>query len=258
MTGLLQSRAVAVSSHLLTSYRHTWRDSVFNSFLLPLCLLIGIGWSVGRHVRPDQAFGAPYLAYVGVGLLAASVIQIGAAESAWAVFGGFEWSRLYHAMRLTPARPVDIMTGHLAAVVARATLGGVGFLLVLEAFGVGHRWSAAGVIPLLPLFALSVAGPVMAFSATIRDAGMFDVLFRLGIVPMAMFSGIYFPLNVLPALPRAVAEALPLAHAAGLSRILLLGTGTGTEAAVHLACLSAWAAVGVALARFAFDRRLAD
>ncbi|MEW2297879.1 ABC transporter permease [Streptomyces sp. NPDC006743] len=254
----MTSLAVAVGAHLLTRYRHTWRDSVFNSFLLPLCLLVGIGWSVGRHVGPGQALGAPYFSYVGTGLLAASVVQIGAAESAWAVFGGFEWSRIYHAMRLTPAQPAEILTGHLAAVVARATLGGVGFLLVIEAFGVGHRWTALGIVPLLPVFALSIAAPVMTFSATIRHAGMFDVLFRLGIVPMAMFSGIYFPLDVLPALPHALTQALPLVHAAGLSRMLLLGTGTAREAVVHLLCLATWTVIGTALARRAFDRRLAD
>src|SRR5262249_28103401 len=117
---LTDARAVAVTAHLLTSYRRTWLDSVFNSFLLPVCLLIGIGWSVGRHVGPTPDLHTPYLDFVGAGLLAASVVQIGAAESAWAVFGGFEWSRIYHAIRLTPARPVDIMAGHLTAVVARA------------------------------------------------------------------------------------------------------------------------------------------
>ncbi|MFI6339371.1 ABC transporter permease [Streptomyces sp. NPDC050535] len=255
---LIDSRAVAVTAHLFTSYRRTWLDSVFNSFLLPVCLLTGIGWSVGRYVGDEPQPGVSYFAFVGAGLLATSVVQIGAAESAWAVFGGFEWSRIYHAMRLTPARPTDIMTGHLATVVGRATLGGLSFLIVIELFGVGHRWTALAVVPLLPLFALSIAAPVMAFSATVRSAGMFDVLFRIGIVPMAMFSGIYFPLDVLPALPHAVVLALPLAHAADLSRMLLLGSGSAQDAVVDLLCLSAWAVAGLTLARRAFSRRLSD
>lgn len=255
---LTDSRAAAVTAHLLTSYRRSWLDSVFNSFLLPLCLLVGIGWSLGRYVGPGHDLGAPYFPFVASGLLAASVVQIGAAESAWAVFGGFEWSRVYHAVRLTPARPVDILLGHLTAVLARAALGGAGFLLVVTAFGVGHRWSALAVVPLFPVMAAAIAAPVMAFSATIRSAGMFDVLFRLGIVPMAMFSGVYFPLDVLPAVPHALALALPLAHAVALSRTLLLGTGTVQVALVHLLCLAAWAVLGLALARRAFDRRLAD
>ncbi|POX63595.1 ABC transporter [Streptomyces sp. Ru62] len=255
---LTESRAAAVTAHLLTSYRRTWLDSVFNSFLLPLCLLLGIGWSVGRHIGPHPSLGAPYFSFVGVGLLAASVVQIGAAESAWAVFGGFEWSRIYHAVRLTPARPIDILAGHLTAVVARATLGGLGFLLVIEAFGVGQRWTALLAVPLFPLFAAAIAAPVMAFSATIRNAGMFDLLFRLGIVPMAMFSGVYFPLDSLPAVPRAAALAVPLTHAVDVSRTLLLGTGTAGGTLVHLLYLAGWATAGLALARRAFIRRLAD
>jgi lipooligosaccharide transport system permease protein len=248
----------AVAAHLFTSYRSSWRNSVFNSFLLPLFLLIGIGWSVGRHVDGPAKLGMPYLSFVGPGLLAAAVVQIAAAESAWAVFGGFEWSRVYHAMRLTPAGPGDIMAGHLAVIVARAVLGGAGFLVVLEAFGVGHTWGAVLVVLLSPLFALAVAPPVMAFSATIRSAGMFDVLFRLGIVPMSLFSGVYFPLRSLPAVLHAVALALPLSHAVSVVRAILSGHSQASATFGHLAVLVAWAAVGAVLARRAFTRRLAD
>jgi len=250
--------AFAVTSHLLTSYRHTWLDSVFNSFFLPLCLLVGVGWSVGQHVEDSAGLGTSYFAFVGAGLLAATVTQIAAAESAWAVFGGFEWSRIYHAMRLTPARPADIMTGHLMSIMARAILGGIGFLLLLPVFGIAESWTTLAVIPLLPLIALAAAAPVMGFSASISNAGMFDVLFRLGILPMSLFSGVYFPLTTLPDALHAAALALPLTHAVALTRMLVLDSFDTGSALLHITCLTAWALAGLLFARRAFDRRLAD
>ncbi|MBB5868338.1 lipooligosaccharide transport system permease protein [Allocatelliglobosispora scoriae] len=246
----------AVTAHLLTYYRQTWRDSAFNSFILPLCLLIGIGWSVGRHV--DQSLGVPYLSYVAPGLLAAAVTQVAAAESAWSVYGGFEWSRIYHAMRVTPARISDILMGHLGYVVLRSVIAGAGFLAVVAAFGVPRSWWALAVLPLAVLIALAVAAPVFAVSASIRHPGMFDVLFRLGIIPMSLLSGVYFPLATLPVPVRAAVLLLPLSHATELVRMCVLGDVRAGAAAVHILCLLAWAGFGFLLARAAFTRRLSD
>ena len=252
-----ESPASAVTAHLLTSYRKTWRGSAFNSFIFPVCLLVGIGWSVGRAVHHNIG-PFPYLPYVAAGLLAAAVTQVAAAESAWQVFGCFEWSKMYYAVRVTPVRVTDILIGHLYYVWLRALLAGVGFLVVIAVFGVPRSWWTLADLPITLLLAAAVSAPVFAISASIRHAGIYDIVFRLGIVPMSLLSGIYFPLGELPAAVRVITVILPLSHGVGLVRMCTLGGLRAGPAAVDLACLAAWASGGLALARGAFIRRLSD
>lgn len=252
-----ESRAFAVTAHLLTSYRRTWLDSAFNSFIFPVCLLVGIGWSLGRNVHQDVD-GYPYFSFVATGLLASATMQVAAAESAWSVFGCFEWSRLYHAIRLTPARVGDLLSGHLVYVLLRALLAGAGFFVVVAVCGVLRSPGAAGLLLVLPLLAVAVAAPVFALSATTRRAGSFDILFRLGIVPMSLLSGVYFPIAKMPAAVQAVAWTLPLSHGVDLVRMCTLGGLNGWSAAGDAAVLAAWAAGGFLLAERAFARRLSD
>ncbi|MEU3860072.1 ABC transporter permease [Streptomyces sp. NPDC028722] len=254
---LTDSRAGAITAHLLTSYRRTWRDSAFNSFLFPVCLLVGIGWSLGRNVNQDVDHHS-YFAYVATGLLAAATVQVAAAESAWHVFGCFEWSRLYHAIRLTPATVADLLFGHLAYVLLRALLAGTGFLAVIVACGVGSSPAAALLPVLLPLMAAAVAAPVFTVSATTRRAGTFDIVFRLGVVPMSLLSGVYFPIDRMPGPVRALAWALPLSHGVELVRMCTLGGLRASPFLTALAVLAAWAAGGALLALRAFTRRLSD
>jgi lipooligosaccharide transport system permease protein len=161
-------------------------------------------------------------------------------------------------MRVTPIGVGDILAGQLAYVVLRSILGGVGFLAAMVVFTVPLSWWTAAVVPLLPLIALAVAAPISALSASISSPGVFDVLFRLGIVPMSLLSGIYFPLATLPGPVRAVALALPLSHGCALVRTLVLGSLRPGPALLDLAVLLAWGGIGFVVAKFAFARKLSD
>ena len=73
--------------------------------------------------------------------------------------------------------------------------------------------------------------------------------------PMMMLSGVFFPVEQLPAAFRGIAAVLPLSHAVELSRPLLLGRIPG-NIALHLGVLLAYAAAGFYAATVMFRRRL--
>jgi lipooligosaccharide transport system permease protein len=52
----------------------------------------------------------------------------------------------------------------------------------------------------------------------------FSYYFTLGISLMFLFSGVFFPLEILPSWARAVAWALPLTHAVHICRAFAAGT----------------------------------
>jgi lipooligosaccharide transport system permease protein len=249
----------------LTVYRRTWRGTAVSSFLLPVLYLVAMGVGLGGFIDGPGAQrslgGLSYLQFIAPGLLAATAMQSAMSESAYPVYGNFKWTKVYLSMVASPLNVSSVLLGHLAYVVVRLTVSGAAFLLVLAVFGLVERPGAGlAALPVAVLVGMAHATPVFALAATIsKDAG-FAVLFRLGMIPMFLFSGAFFPVSQLPQLFEWLAYATPLYHGVELSRALLTGDGAGAAApgitVLHLAYLLAWLVAGWLLAQRRFTRRL--
>jgi lipooligosaccharide transport system permease protein len=250
--------SVAVLEHNLISYRRIWWGTVFSSFVLPLLFLLGMGLSVGTYVDARGALATDYIDYIAPGLLASTALQVAVGEATWPVHNAFVWARTYHAMRATPLRAGDILAGHLVFIQFRVLLASVGFLVVMALFGTLHSIWAVAVLPVCVLVGLAITAPVLAYSASITNDGMFVVLFRFGIIPMTLFAGVFFPVDALPPVARALAYASPLWHGVELCRAATLGTETAWGIGAHTAYLAAWAGLGLWLAHWRFTKRLVD
>jgi lipooligosaccharide transport system permease protein len=258
---------LAALEYHLVAYRRTWRSTVFSSFALPAMFLIAMGVTVGGYVDANSAaggsggaggLGLPYLDYIGPGLLAATALQVAVGESTWPVFSAFNWLRTYHAMRAAPLTTGAILRGHLAYLTLRTALAAAAFLLVLLPFGALHSWWAfAAPLPAV-LVGLAFAAPTFGFAAAVDNDGYFAVLFRLVVVPMSLFAGVFFPVDGLPAAARALAYASPLWHGVELCRAAALGVPTAWGMWAHTGVLLAWIAAGYVLALRGFTRRLED
>ena len=244
-----------VLEYHLVNYRRTWRSSALSSFVLPLLTMLGFGVGVGAYVRGGIG-GVPYLDWMVPGLIASTAVQTAIGESSWPVFSHFEWLRSYWAQAAAPLRVGNIVGGHLAFAMVRVLTSVLAFLLVTTAFGTMHSWWAPAVLPIVALVALAVATPTFAYASTIRTDSYLAILFRLGLVPMSLFSGVFFPVESLPVALRAVAYALPLWHGVDLSRAATLGVAPAWSPVGHVLYLALWAGVGWLLAIRQFSRRL--
>jgi len=244
-----------VLEYHLVSYRRIWRSSVLSSFVLPLLTMLGFGVGVGAYVTGGVG-GVPYLDWMVPGLIASTAVQIAIGDSTWPVLGGFEWQRIYYGQAAAPLRVSDILDGHLAFIVFRTVLSCAAFLLIATAFGTMHSWWALATLPIAALIGLAVAAPTFAYSATIRTDSYLAILFRLGVIPMSLFSGVFFPVESLPAVLRWIAYALPLWHGVDLSRAATLGVAPAWSASGHVLYLALWAVLGWLLAYRQFTRRL--
>jgi lipooligosaccharide transport system permease protein len=97
---------------------------------------------------------------------------------------------------------------------------------------------------------------VLAYSASIRNDGMFALLLRFGVIPMTLFAGVFFPVGSLPPVARWLAYASPLWHGVELCRAATLGTATAWGPGGHVAYLLGWAGAGLWLARYRYTKRL--
>jgi len=240
----------------VATYRRTWRGSVSTTLISPVLYLAAMGVGLGSLVHRSSAIGGvTYLQFIGPGLLAATAMQVGAAESTYAVLGSFKWVRVYHAMAATPLLPLDILVGHLLWIATRIAMASGVYLAIVAAFGGVKSPLALVAWPACLLIGMAFAGPIVAFSSTRDTDSGFAALNRFGIVPMFLFSGTFFPISQLPEVLRWIAYATPLWHGVELVRSLCLGD-VGVADLLHVAYLAAWAAVGIALAVRQYRRKL--
>jgi lipooligosaccharide transport system permease protein len=245
-------------------YKRTWRGTLTSSILYPILYLLAMGLGLGHLVndhlqaahQTGRLGGVGYVQFLAPGLLVASAMQWGTNESMYPVMGGLKWLKTYHAILATPVRVKDVVNGHLAWVASRVGGACALFLAVLAAFGDVRSPLGALVVPVGVLTGLAFSAPVAAFTATQTNDGALPVLYRLGTVPLFLFSGTFFPLSQLPGWLQVVARLTPLYHGVALSRSLVLGHVPVLDDLGHAAYLLAMLVVGVALARRSFNRRL--
>jgi lipooligosaccharide transport system permease protein len=244
-----------VFEYHLVNYRRTWRASALSSFVLPLLTMLGFGLGVGAYVT-EGVGGVPYLDWMVPGLIAATALQTAIGESTWPVFSYFKWLRSYFAQAAAPLRVADILGGHVAFVVFRTVLTAAAFLLIAALFGTMHSWWALTALPVSALIGLAVTTPTFAYTALIPSDSYLAILMRVGVLPMSLFSGVFFPVESLPEVLRWTAYALPLWHGVDLTRAATLGVAPAWSVTGHLLFLALWAAAGWWLARRQFTRRL--
>lgn len=248
-----------VTGYMARAYARTWRASVMTTFLNPVLYLLAMGVGLGSFVDKSgtAALGhVSYLRFVAPALAATAAATTAASESMFPVLGAIKWQRTYYAMLATPLRVGDVMAGHLVWIGVRITTAVASYLVVMAAFGAVTSWEGVAILPVGVLTGAAFATPLAAFAATQDSDGSFSLTFRLGVVPLFLFSGVFFPLAQLPVGLRLLAWVTPLWNGVALCRPLAEGTVSAAALAGHLAYLVGVAAAGVVAARVTFRRRL--
>lgn len=257
MSTLLAGRVVEREARV---YSRLWRGSVFSSFVGPVLFLTAIGVGLGNLVDDGSGDlgGFSYLVFVTPGLLAASVMQSAAGESLWPVLAGTKWLRYFHGMVATPVRPSDVFVGYVAWIGVRAAVSAVVFLVVATALGgVVSLWGVLAV-PAAALTALAFGAPLSAYSATRENDVTFSLIIRVGVVPLFLFSGTFFPVDQLPPVLRSLVVLSPLWHGVELCRTATTGQGDLIEVVTHTVVLIGVVVVGGWFGVRAFTGKLAE
>jgi lipooligosaccharide transport system permease protein len=228
--------AAAVWRRNARVFARLWKSVLWPQFLDPLFYLVALGFGLGTYVATVN--GVPYEDFIGPGLIASAAMWAASFETTYNVYLRMNETRLYDAVLATPVEVQDLVAGDLAWSSTRAALYGTSFLAVVTAFGlISSPWAV-----LIPLFVLlgglcfSVLG--YAFTALIPKIDLYSYFFTLGITPMFLFSGIFFPFEQLPGWVEVVAWLTPLYHLVEITR----GLATGPEA-LEILIHSLWLAV---------------
>ena len=225
VASLLRSRRL-VERNLLV-YKRGWMV-IFSGFFEPLFYLLGIGFGLGQLV-PGVALSdgriVSLAAFVAPGLLASSSMNGAIAESIFNVFFKLNFSKTYDAILATPLGIREIAVGEMLWSLFRGSIYVVTFVLVMFGLGLVLSPLVLLVIPASILIGASFSAACLAATSYLRTVQDFDLPMGLVVMPMFLFSGIFFPVSVYDPYPiiRVVLEATPLFHAVSLLRGLATG-----------------------------------
>jgi len=221
---------------------------VVSSFAAPLFYVLAMGVLLGGFIEGDPAKlegATSYLAFVVPGLVAAHAMQTAVGETTYPVMGLIKWQRVYDSMLATPLQVRHLVAAHLLFVAFRVMTACGVFMLVLAPFGVFESWWGP-VLAFLSqiLVGMAFASLVYGFTARLHSEEGFGVLFRLGVFPLFLFSGAFFPITNLGQVGTWVARCTPLWHGVNLSRMFCLDQVDWWLAAVNVAVLLALTGFG--------------
>ncbi len=235
------------------AWRRLWKASVFQATVAPLLFLAAMGLGLGDLVNKGSGGvdGLDYLVFITPGLMAASAMMQAAQESMWPVMAGTKWLGTYHAAVSTPLSAGAVFAGHVLWICLRALLSATIFLIVAVILGgVPSVWGVLAV-PATVLGASVFAAALNGYAVTQESDIPFAVIMRIGLFPLFLFSGTFFPISRLPDWLQPVSWLSPLWHTVELCRAATTGSPPSVGSVLGhvsflVACLAAgcWWSVG--------------
>jgi lipooligosaccharide transport system permease protein len=232
-------------------YRRTWRGSVFSSFLTPVLYLLAMGVGLGALVDanlPEGLDDVSYLTFLAPGLLVATAMQTGAGEGSWKVMYGLKWGETWKARLASPIGIPSLVVGHLVWAAVRVTMVSVMFAIVMTAFRVAPLLQSLFAVAPAFLVGLAMAAATTAFTVRLKDDAGLAMFFRFVVIPMFLFSGVFFPITNLPGWLQPVALATPLYHGVELARAIVVGASPAVAPWISVTYLVTLVVAGTALA----------
>jgi len=197
------------------------RARLISSFAMPLLFLVIFGAGFSRVIG-NLTPGVDFIQFIYPGIIAMSVLM-GSLMSGLSVV----WDREFGFLRevlVAPLSRTGIVLGK-AGGTALIALGQGLIMLVLAPF-VGVTISPMIVLKLIPLLiivSVSLSGLGILIASRMRSQQGFQMLVQIIIMPLVFLSGVFFPVNNVPAWLEVISKINPLTYGVDAIRQVFLG-----------------------------------
>ena len=249
-------RAQRIWEKNFVSYRKFWKV-VVSGFFEPVFYLfavgIGVGALVGDVVLPGGE-AVSYAAFVAPAMMAASAMNGAVIETTFNIFFKLHFGKVYEGILTTPMQPMDIAIGEIGWALLRGLLYSTAFVGVMWAMGMTESWLAIFAVPAATLVGFAFGAAGLAAATWMKSWQDFDLV-TLVTMPLFLFSGSFYPLDVYPPVLQLVTRLSPLYHGNELLRGFTLGMVDWTMLG-HAAFLLVMGLVGAGIASRRLDGML--
>lgn len=217
-------RSNAIMERAYIAFKSSTWIMVFSGFVEPVLFLLSFGYGLKDLVGDITVAGQPvgYVAFIAPALLATSAMNGAIYDSTYNVYFKLKHDRLYHGMLATSLGPMDVALGEISWALLRGLSYAIGFMAVVVPLGLIPSVWGILAIPAAVLIAFGFASFGMAVTSYMKSYQQLEVV-NVILLPMFLFSGSFYPLDVFPEWLQTVIRLFPLAHAIDLVRGLTLG-----------------------------------
>jgi lipooligosaccharide transport system permease protein len=217
----ITGRVLSVWRRNLDAFLRTYQVNFIPPFVEPVLYLLALGFGLGTYI--EAVDGIPYPVFIAPALVSISVMYSAFFECTYSSFVRMYYQKTFDAIIATPVSTDEVIAGEMLWGATRGMIYATLMLPVLILFGVVSMPSSLLLIPFAFLAGLLFAGIAMCFTAITPSIDALNYPSFLFITPMFLFSGTFFPLDLLPEPIQYFALAvLPLTHVVGINRAITL------------------------------------
>ncbi|MCK5628429.1 ABC transporter permease [Candidatus Bathyarchaeota archaeon] len=251
----------AVYVVLLRELKRYWRakarivSSVVQSVFFLAIFGLGLGGLIGG------IGDISYLSYLAPGIIGMSLLFASVFSGVSVIFDrqfGF-----MKEMLVAPVSRTSIILGRIFGGAVTASLQGIMIMIVAGFMGafepsLALALGAVAAVGVMFLITSGFVGLGVAIGSSLNDFHAFQLLSTFVIWPIFMLSGVFFPIDTVPAPLQIVMLANPLFHGVELLRWCLLGVGTPLLGPfgwmINLGVLAVFNVLMIILGAFLFSR----
>ena len=209
-----------------------WRKqalpSLVGNIAEPLMWLVAFGYGMGALVGqvsvagPNGPQAVPYILFLASGSICMSAMQAASFEALYAAFSRMYVQKTWDGILNAPIALDDIVLAEMLWAAFKSLFTVSAILCVMLALQISHSPKLLLAWPILLGVGICFSCIALVFNALANGYDFFTYYFTLFLTPMMFLSGVFFPLQQLPAGVRAVAQWLPLSNAVALVRPLFM------------------------------------
>lgn len=239
-------------------YKQLMGAFFFGDVLERVMFFIAFGVGLGRAV--SEIDGVSYITFLAPGIAAGSGVFIMSIATTYGVHNRYSGSGIWQSWLATPIRIQDILLSELIFDAFRATPSL--FILYVVAYFFGAVPSIEGALLTIPILVLAnlVYGVItLNLGALLGRMLYFRYIQALWVMPMYLFSGVFFNIDEAPVWMQYFANIFPLYHVLEIVRPMVLGRSIEMEQViVSFVILVAIFLIGFYIAYKQFQKRLFD
>lgn len=204
------------------AFLRLWKTELWPPFVEAVLTLLAFGFGLGFYIK-QEVEGLTYLEFISPGLIMGAVLFTASFECMFGTYIRMKLEKMFDAIIATPITIEEVVSGEIVWAATRAGLTGSCVLIVLAVLGLlVSPWVL--LIPAVALLtAFMLASMAIIVTAIVPSINSFNYYITLGVIPMQLFSGIFFPVSQLPENVRWIIYFSPLYPATQLARDLYVG-----------------------------------
>ena len=232
--------------------------SLLNPFFYLTSLGVGVGTLINARMGNAGVDGVSYIKFLAPALLAQVAMNDFMAETTFPVLQGFKWEKIFFAMNATSLSGRQIALGTYLGALVKTTITTSIYYCVLTAFGALQFFNDLPILIAVIYAAGCFAAVMMGAAATPENDDLFlNIMGRLLIMPLFLFSGTFYPLHSMPTILQYIGYISPLWHSVELGRWISYGHHIDTPIlALHLGYLAVMCLGGLLYSTRRFEYRL--